>query len=196
MTDLNPKKYFSKIGSLLAEATATDSNNKPLALEQGLTQALELITAADRKVIMIGNGGSAAIASHIYNDLVHSLGIKALIFNDASLMTAISNDDGYEAVYQKPIELWAEPNVLLWAISSSGESENILRAVRAAKMKGASVLTFSGFNPDNALRKTGDLNLYVDSKGYGEVEIAHMNLGHYVTDCVLAQKSKAGKARS
>lgn len=88
-------------------------------------------------------------------------------------MSCIGNDFGYAAVFQKPIEMFAEPGDILVAISSSGQSANIINGVAAARAKGCHIISLSGFLADNPLRQLGDFNFYVPSNRYGYVELAH-----------------------
>ena len=136
----------------------------------------------NNKIILIGNGGSAAIASHAQNDMCKAVGIKSIVFTEQPLLTALSNDDGYENAYQKLIELWADKNDLLFAVSSSGNSENIIKAINAADKKQCNIITFTGFTPENTIRKMGKLNFYINSMQYGHVEMSHSILIHYLTD--------------
>ena len=140
--------------------------------------------------MIIGNGGSAAIASHMHNDLCKAVGIRAIIFNEPSLLTALSNDHGYGCVFERPIELWADSGDLLLAISSSGQSENILRAVRASLAPGCQVITLSGFKSDNPLRGMGHLNFYVPAQDYGLVELVHSGLTHFLTDRSMTSQTE------
>jgi D-sedoheptulose 7-phosphate isomerase len=103
------------------------------------------------------------------------------------LLTALANDNGYENAFQRLVDLWADPGDVLVAISSSGRSANILNACAAARVRGASLITFSGFGADNPLRTHGDLNFYVANASYGPVESAHAVLAHHLTDRVLAR---------
>jgi D-sedoheptulose 7-phosphate isomerase len=121
----------------------------------------------------MGNGGSAAIVSHVHNDLCKAVGVRAVVFDDTPLLTALANDEGYHEVFRRPLELWADRGDLLIAVSSSGESENIVSAAASAKQKGCTLLTFTGFKPTNRLRQIGDFNIYVPAAHYGYVEIAH-----------------------
>lgn len=139
-----------------------------------------------RKVMVIGNGGSAAIASHMQTDLCHSLGIRGLVFNEPPLLTALANDNGYEHAFQRLVDLWADAGDVLVAISSSGRSPNILHACATAQNRSVRVITFSGFGPDNPLRAQGQVNFYVPNTQYGPVESAHAVLVHHLTDRVLA----------
>ena len=111
---------------------------------------------AGNKIIFIGNGGSAGIASHLAIDFSKNGGLRALAFNDPSALTCLGNDLGYENVFAKQLEFHARPGDLLIAISSSGTSPNILGAVKAARARDCKVVTFSGFTEDNDLRRTGD----------------------------------------
>lgn len=182
--------YLERLSTLLAETQMTDREGAPLSLEEGSHRAVEMILSGSRKVMLIGNGGSAAIASHMQNDLCKAVGIRAIVFNEPPLLTALSNDHGYGSIFERPVELWAEPGDLLIAISSSGRSENILRAVQASRVGGCQVITFSGFRSDNPLRQMGDLNFYVASENYGHVETAHMTLTHFLTDCAMTVRPK------
>jgi D-sedoheptulose 7-phosphate isomerase len=138
-----------------------------------------------KKLMWIGNGGSAAIASHGAIDYWRTGEIKSVCFNDGALLSCIGNDFGYAAVFQKPIEMFAEPGDVLVAISSSGQSENIINGVKAARKRGCKVIALSGFLPDNPLRMLGDLNFYVPSRHYGHVELAHGVLCHSFLDLYM-----------
>ena len=118
---------------------------------------------AGKKVIVVGNGGSAAMASHVAVDFTKAASIRAINFNEADLITCFANDYGYEHWVEKALEAYADPGDLAILISSSGKSQNILNASEKANEMGLSVITVSGFLTDNPLRKLGDLNLWVDS---------------------------------
>ena len=176
--------FVDRISKLLVN-TEVFKDDRFISLDEGIDATIELIRrvkSSEKKVLVIGNGGSAAIASHIHVDLCNSVGVKALVFGDVPLLTALSNDYGYIYVYERQIKLWAEKEDLLIAISSSGQSENILRAVRLARDLGAFIVTLSGFKTDNPLRSMGDINFYVNSDFYGYVESTHSVLAHYLTD--------------
>ena len=172
------------------EVVSTGSNGGTLPFGEAMQAAESLLLEAKtqgKKVLVIGNGGSAAIASHMQTDLCHSLGIRGLVFNEPPLLTALANDNGYENAFQRLVDLWADPDDVLVAISSSGRSANILNACAAARVRGTSLITFSGFGADNPLRTHGDLNFYVANANYGPVESAHAVLAHHLTDRVLAR---------
>jgi len=152
--------------------------------EQGFAIAINHIKNA-KKVIVIGNGGSAAIASHMQNDLCKACGIRAMVLTETSLLTALSNDLNYNEAYPELVKLWADKGDTLVAISSSGKSENIIKSCRIAKQKGCSVITLSGFSTNNHLRKEGDVNFYIPSMDYGVVELSHSIITHYITDMIM-----------
>ena len=137
------------------------------------------------KLGFIGNGGSAGIASHMAIDYSKNGNIRSQAFNDPSALTCLGNDLGYENVFAKQIEFHARPGDLLVAISSSGNSQNILNGVAQARETGCKVVTLSGFAEDNRLRDLGDINFYVPSREYGFVEITHLALCHAVVDFAM-----------
>lgn len=143
------------------------------------------VKAKRNRIFFIGNGGSAAIASHMAADWLKAGGIAALCFNDGALTTCLANDTGYENVFSTPITAHARKGDMLVAISSSGESESILRGVDAAYRAGCYVVTLSGFMPDNRLRNRGDVSFYVGSERYGTVEVCHHAICHAILDLVI-----------
>jgi len=165
------------------EVLTTDSRGNDVLLDRGLDLAVQMILE-DRckKVMFIGNGASAAIASHMAADFWKNAGVRATAFNDPAMLTCVSNDCGYERVFAEPIGMFAQSGDLLMAISSSGNSENILQGVQAARDQACSVISFSGFKATNALRGMGDLNFYVPAQTYGQVEVLHHALCHCIVD--------------
>jgi D-sedoheptulose 7-phosphate isomerase len=115
-------------------------------------------------------------------------GIKALSFNDGALLTCLSNDFGYDRVFEKPLDMFAEKGDVLFAISSSGKSRNIIKGVDAARVKGCRVTTLSGFAAENELRAMGEVNFHVPSRSYGHVEVTHQYVCHWILDSIMAAK--------
>jgi len=174
--------FLINLEEIQKEFQATE-NKKQLPILTGFTRAIKIMTDASRKqrkLIFIGNGGSAAIASHQAVDYWKNGGINATSFNDSSLLTCVGNDCGYENVFSVPIKCFAKPGDVLIAISSSGKSPNIINAVKAAREMGCKIITFSGFSPTNALRDLGTVNFYVPSNAYGIVEVSHLALIHSI----------------
>lgn len=187
--------YFETLAALPQSAEVTDPMGRSLSLDKFyryVTRVLRDMRDGGNKVMFAGNGGSASIASHMVVDFSKNAGIPALSFNDGVVMSALSNDEGYEEVFARQVGFYANPDDLLIAISSSGNSQNIVNAVTVAREKGAHVITMSGFGPDNALRRLGDFNLYVPSGEYGFVEIAHLSLCHALVDLTMGWTREGG----
>ena len=177
-------EFFEKLSELLLSIEVTDRNGAALSLDAGAEQTVQMMLEtkdASQKVLLAGNGGSSAIVSHVQNDLCKATGVRAMVFTEQPLLTALANDEGYGSVFEWPINMWAEANDLFITVSSSGQSENIVRGLKAAREKGCRVITLSGFNPDNPSRGLGDMNFYVPSSVYAYVETAHTALAHYLT---------------
>lgn len=133
-----------------------------------------------RRVIFIGNGGSAAISSHMAVDWTKNGGIRSMAFSDAPTMTCLANDLGYANVFAKQLEFYAIPGDLVIITSSSGKSPNVLAAARAANALGLDSVRLTGMDPENKLRQGGRLNFYVPSGDYGLVELTHLAILHSV----------------
>jgi len=127
----------------------------------------------NNKLIFVGNGGSAAIASHLTIDFINAANIRAINFNDSSILTCFSNDYGYENWVSKALECYAEPGDLLFLISSSGQSKNMIAGANEAINTDLNVVTLSGFSSGNPLKKLGRYNLWVDSDAYNVIEMTH-----------------------
>jgi D-sedoheptulose 7-phosphate isomerase len=178
-------RFLSDVKSALGETRVTDVAGGVLPLDEGLARALALLRAATQgggKAMFIGNGGSAGIASHVSVDMWKCANMEAIAFNDASLLTCIGNDFGYEQLFVQPVRRFGRRGDVLVAISSSGRSPNILNGVDAARAVGCAVITLSGFSDDNPLRKMGDVNFHVPHHNYGLVEITHLALAHSLLD--------------
>lgn len=179
------QRYFDALGRTIASAAVTDGSGRSLPLADGFEWVRRSARAAHdggNKLMFIGNGGSAAICSHMAIDFSKNGGLRAQAFNDASALTCLGNDLGYENVFAKQIDMHGRAGDLLLAISSSGRSPNILAGVRSARSRQCPVATFSGFTPDNDLRRLGDVNFFVDAPEYGFVEVAHLALCHAILD--------------
>jgi len=186
--------YFNTLHHLQINTKVTDAASRPLSLSDGFRAYVEhakLTRAQHAKIMFIGNGGSAGIASHMAIDYSKNGHLPAWAFSDASALTCLSNDYGYEHVFAKQIEFHARSGDLLVAISSSGKSLNILNAIAVARKIGCKIITFSGFDPMNPLAKLGDVNFYVNSTEYGFVEVAHLSLGHSLLDYIIADENSS-----
>jgi D-sedoheptulose 7-phosphate isomerase len=183
--------YFKHLTEALGKIRCTPKGGADASVFEGVEAVAKLVVArsqAGKKLMFIGNGASASIASHMSTDYWKNGGIRAVAFNDSSLLTCIGNDYGYKHVFEKPIEMFADEGDVLFAVSSSGKSENILRGVEAARSRRCAVVTYSGFKEDNPLRSLGDYNFYVPSPGYGPVEILHLSICHCIIDVIIENR--------
>ena len=180
-------KYSTEFHRNVDSIEATDISGKQLGFAAGVDLSVEILVKlrkSDQRMYIVGNGGSAAIASHAAIDFWKNGGIAAHTFNDSSLLTCISNDIGFEDVFAAPLEMFAREGDLVICISSSGKSADIVRACQTAARKKCTLITLSGFAPDNKIRSLGDINFFVPDFSYGFVEILHQ----YVLHCILDAK--------
>jgi D-sedoheptulose 7-phosphate isomerase len=185
------KNYYGHLADLMNSIKFVNKDGNHIDFHDGIEEVSKLILSQANsgfKLMFIGNGASAAISSHMSTDFWKTCGIRAVAFNDSSLLTCLGNDFGYQYIFEKSIEMFADPGDILVAISSSGESENILRGVNAAKTKACSVITLSGFKDDNPLSSVGDLNFYVPAQEYGPVEVIHHSICHCILDAISNDK--------
>ncbi len=159
------KDYLSQFSKILI-----DYNHKDFLK---VAELLKKTKINKGKVILVGNGGSAAMASHVSVDLTKMCKIRAVNFNEADLLTCFSNDYGYENWVQKALSFYADRKDLLIFISSSGESKNIINGANFAKKIGCKVITLTGFKKTNKVKKIGHVNLWLDSKNYNFIEMTH-----------------------
>lgn len=177
-------EYFSSI------ATCIRSIEQDQLTLSSATQLLHETRERDGKVILVGNGGSAAMASHVSVDLTKGAGLRAVNFNEADLITCLANDYGYEHWVEKALEFYADPNDLIVLISSSGKSNNIINGAIKAKQMKLALITFTGFAADNPLRKLGNLNFWADSQAYNVVEMTHHVWLLSLVDKLVADKEE------
>ncbi len=151
---------------------------------EGLIERLAECWRADRRVLLVGNGGSASTASHIVNDLQKCIfletgrALKAMCLADCMpLVLAWANDEGYENVYAPQVECWGEAGDLLVAISGSGNSPNVLRAVEAARDRGVFSFGLSGY-AGGRLAQIADECIVVPSDSMQRIEDVHLIILH------------------
>lgn len=166
----------------------TDRDGKvlPLSVVEDTAQFLRNVRTAKKKVFFIGNGGSAGIAVHMTADFLKNGRMRTIDMYGAATITCLGNDYGYEYIFSKQLEILADEGDVLIAISSSGNSPNILLAADVMKKCGGTVVTMTGFQEDNKLRQKGDRNLYVPSMEYGIVESIHNQILQQVVDEMMA----------
>lgn len=184
------QQHVEDMSNLLRGVSARDREGRDLdvqaAFDQWCAWTLKL-RDRHRTLYLVGNGASASMASHMAADLAKNGHVHTQVFSDLSLITAISNDMGYEWVFAEPLARRATEGDQLVAISSSGRSPNVLAAVKVARERGLTVVTLSAMAPDNPLRKAGDLNFHVAAQRYGYAESSHAIILHNYMDMVQAQ---------
>jgi len=169
----------------VSEGKFTDFYGGDLDTEAGvgrIYEELQRAKEARQGVFIVGNGGSAAVASHAVTDFVNKGGLRASTLHDPALLTCMTNDYGYENAFARTLSTLAREGDVLIAISSSGQSVNIHNAVRRMKEIKGRTISLSGFQQDNPLRSLGDFNFWVDSDDYGFVEMGHLFLLHHIAD--------------
>ena len=180
--------YFAALCSALSDLAITDKTGHPLSIEDGFQRWVAMthdVQTRGQNLYLIGNGASASMASHFAADACKNGRLRAQAFNDASLVTATANDDVYEEVFALPLDRFARPGDLLIAISSSGSSPNIVRALERAQALRLQIVTLSGRKPDNPSRRFGDVNVYIPNQRYGWIEPSHHVVLHYWLDQYL-----------
>lgn len=180
--------YQKRFIECIENVKVYDNEGVEMPFSDGISRSVELLLTIERqgkKLMLVGNGGSAAIASHMALDFWKNANVKATAFNDTSLLTALANDYSYAEVFSKSVEMFADEGDALMAISSSGNSQNIVNAAVSANRKGINVITLSGFSPENNLKSKGAINFYVAAESYGFVETAHAYIIHVILDAKL-----------
>jgi D-sedoheptulose 7-phosphate isomerase len=169
----------------LTDTQVTDALGNSLEQQQALEHLCAFsrdISLNSKKQYLVGNGASMAFSDHMAVDWSKNGKVPTHAFSSPCLLTALGNDIGIAQLFASAISTYADKDDMLVAISSSGNSENILEAIKAARVKQMRVVTFSGLQPDNRSRMLGDLNFYVPAKTYGIVECAHQLLIHMWLD--------------
>ncbi|WP_373036556.1 SIS domain-containing protein [Sulfurimonas sp.] len=171
------KKYIAKLVDTLKESDL-----------DSISKIVDALDNTKGKIYIIGNGGSAATASHMVNDLGAGLrrrGIKSFdvesLSDNTPVCSALANDIGYKNIFYMQLKDRIKPEDILIAISCSGNSKNITKAVKYAKKIGSKVIGITGFD-GGKLKKQSDINFHVDTDAgeYGIVEDMHMILNHII----------------
>ena len=153
------------------QKTFFDSRNDDLILN--FKNAIEKTYKDNGRLIFIGNGASASLSSHAATDFTKQAKIPSIAFNDHNLITAFSNDYGYEFWISKALEYYSKTNDMIIFISVSGESKNLINGMKFAKNKNIKTGSLTGSQKDNTIRINTDFSLWVDNKAYNIVECIH-----------------------
>ncbi len=185
-------RYLDRLAAVLA------------AVDRGDVARLvnELLDTRDRgcTVFVMGNGGSAATASHFANDLCKlasaggAVGFRAVSLADnISWISALANDEGYENVFSGQVRSLAREGDLVLGISASGNSPNLIRALDAARERGARTAAIVGFD-GGRMREVADVSVHIatDLGEYGPAEDAHLVMGHLIA-CYIRDMQTGGE---
>lgn len=181
-------KYIKELIQTIEHTKVYAKNKTEYEYEAGIRKLVECFTKHKQnktQIFFIGNGGSSAIASHMTADFMKNGGMKTYSLYDNAVTTCMGNDYGYEYVFSRPLEFLGQENDLLAAVSSSGNSPNIINAIHTANTKNMEVVTFTGFREDNQAKQLGEYNVYVPSEKYGIVESIHNLMLQQIVDLIM-----------
>lgn len=182
----------NEIEKTIAVLTALNNSHHVIEQVEALAQQVTKALRAGNKILLAGNGGSAADAQHIAGEFVSRFnfdrpGLAAFALTvDTSVMTAIGNDYGYEKLFARQLEAVGRPGDIFWAYSTSGRSPNILRALDVAKERGLFSVGFTGSHPEGAaeMRSRTDLCIEIPSTSTPKIQEGHLVCGHIVCGIV------------
>jgi D-sedoheptulose 7-phosphate isomerase len=178
------KHEFDAARSVLTELTESEEAARSVA--EAARTVVETIRAG-RKVLLCGNGGSAADSQHIASEIVGRFrrerdGWPAVALStDTSILTSVGNDYGFAEVFRRQVEALGRKGDCLIAYSTSGNSENVIRAVEEAKDRGLRVIVFTGAS-GGRLADLGDVVLYAPSETTARIQECHAVMGHAMCD--------------
>ncbi len=177
----NFSEYKNSISSILSKIS-----------EKKILDSIKIIRKTIKnkgKIYIVGNGGSSSIASHVSVDFSKVARVKSSTFNNSNLITCFANDYGYDKWVVEAIKAYLNKNDMVILISSSGTSNNIVNAAKYCKKNSINLITFSGFNENNPLKKLGKVNFHVKSKQYNFIEMSHHIILVYLVDFFAKNKS-------
>ncbi len=180
-------QYVADLSRIMVEFEATDETGRVIPQDEALAQIqaqMKLAHARDGKIVMLGNGGSNGMLSHLSFDYTKNGGMRSMAVTDASYLTGGSNDLGYENLFAQWLTWHGKSQDMAICVSSSGKSPNILNAAKRAKAMGLFTLTMSAFGADNPLRTLGTVNIWLDTgtKMYGYAENGHQVILHAILE--------------
>jgi D-sedoheptulose 7-phosphate isomerase len=182
--------YADAVTTGLRELVVTDAAGRDVPPQDAFARWVAMTHAVherDGQLFIIGNGGSAAMASHMVTDALAIGHLRANALNDPTMLTAAANDLSFDQTFALQLECLARPGDLLIAISQSGNSSNIVRAVETGRTRTLGTVTLSAMRTDNRCRSLGDLNFYLPLARYGWAQSAHQVVLHYWFDQYLDQ---------
>jgi len=184
---LNWNGYITTLGQCLTNISFRNIKGIEIGFVNGFSEWLEKtqkIRQSNNTIYFVGNGASASMASHMAADVSKNGRIRTQVFTDVSLITAIANDISYDEVFAEPLRLQMIKNDMLVAISSSGNSKNVIRACEECRKTGGQIITLSAMHRDNVIQSMGDINIYIPAPTYGWAESGHAAVLHYWMDLI------------
>ncbi len=179
------KKFLKDFTQLYIDAL---KNNIDYDKIEEVISLIKITNERKGKLIFVGNGGSAAMASHVAVDFTKNAKIRSINFNEADLLTCFGNDFGYENWVKESLNFYADKDDLIFLISSSGNSMNMINAAKFCEKNSLKYVTLSGFDIDNKLHQKGDVRFWVDSKEYNIVEMTHHIILLLIVDFFINDK--------
>jgi D-sedoheptulose 7-phosphate isomerase len=182
MTWLN---HVKELNSIMNDLSVSKNDGAETSIDNAFLiwkKSTLLIREGKKTIFLIGNGASASMASHVAADLAKNARVRTEVFSDLSLITAIANDMGFENAFVEPLRRRMCAGDMLVAISSSGQSCNVILAAEEAQRKGGFIVTLSAMETNNKLRSMGMLNFYIPAATYGMAETGHAVILHYWVD--------------
>jgi D-sedoheptulose 7-phosphate isomerase len=187
-----------RIEESIAVKQALLADDEQLEMTERLAEAVISVISSGGRILLCGNGGSASDALHIAGELVGRFkrersAWSAIVLNaDVATLTAIANDYGYENVFARQAAAHARAGDLIIGLSTSGNSENVLRAIRAARELGASTAALLGCG-GGRLRAAADFPIVVPSSVTARIQECHIMIGHII--CELAEERLSGNEK-
>lgn len=178
---LDPSKYFSSYETLLF-------NKDVQSRLQNFAETLKVNRDNGVRLIFAGNGASSAISSHAALDFTKQARLEAITFTDPALVSAYSNDFGYENALVEMFNSYGKVNDVVVLVSTSGNSPNVVNLAIKAREEGHTVVSFTGKSISNRLKKNSDIAFWVDSQAYNIVENVHMIWLGYLIDCLIGKE--------
>ncbi|MEG3640613.1 SIS domain-containing protein [Magnetococcus sp. PR-3] len=186
-------QWLMQLNSVL-EQTRCHQQGQACDQHAAYTAAAELLIKQqkrDGQVWWVGNGGSNALCSHLSQDMINKLNVRSHTFSDASLITCMANDNGYASVFLEPLKKLARPGDLLIAISSSGNSENILSSSQWALDQQMDLITLSAFQAENKLwQLPAHVGFHLPTELYGHAEVGHEAVMHAIIETLWLNQKK------
>lgn len=176
------KVYFKEFLKLI------NFNNNTIEKIIITSEELKKTHSLKKKILIFGNGGSSAIASHFSVDLTKNAKIRCVNFNEPDLLTCFSNDFGYSKWVKKAITYYGDEGDTAIFISSSGKSMNMIEGAKEARRKKFyKIISFTGNNKNNELNKLSDINFWVNSKSYNYIENTHQIILLSIVDLLIGK---------